>query len=356
MRLKKAIRIVSVNLMLLAVGLLILELAFGDWLTSHNLNKLNLLWNQDLTFDASGLYDAGDGRVRYKRDMYALRGDYGTPDQIDILTVGGSTTDQRYITEGATWQDVLQREFVAHGKALHVANAGVDGQSTLGHLKDFEWWFPTIPGLHPRYCVLYVGLNDFWLQTAEPFDDLDAPGADFLRRQIGHKSALYHLYRTIRGAVLVRMVRAGHLRTDFSTVRWVNVPRASHHVEMMRPLLQKYAERLRLLDHKVRAMGARPVFVTQPTHRCRYERRQVLGTDEEMSFYGVVINGVDYCIMIHLQNEKTMDICKDLNGICLDLASELAFDDEDFYDEYHNTPRGAEKIGTYLFEKLKGIV
>ena len=57
--------------------------------------------------------------------------------------------------------------------------------------------------------------------------------------------------------------------------------------------------------------------------------------------------------MMRMLNDKTMEFCHAVGGICLDLASELEFNDSDFYDFYHNTPRGAEKIGLYLYQKLQ---
>lgn len=43
-------------------------------------------------------------------------------------------------------------------------------------------------------------------------------------------------------------------------------------------------------------------------------------------------------------------------GICIDLAKELTFEDEDFYDGAHNTPQGAKKIGRYLYTKLHNVL
>ena len=38
------------------------------------------------------------------------------------------------------------------------------------------------------------------------------------------------------------------------------------------------------------------------------------------------------------------------------LDSELVFDyEKDFYDDMHTTPLGSEKIGKYLYEKLKHL-
>jgi hypothetical protein len=39
----------------------------------------------------------------------------------------------------------------------------------------------------------------------------------------------------------------------------------------------------------------------------------------------------------------------------VDLANELKFVPDDFYDLVHNTPQGARKIGLFLSAKLVGL-
>ena len=67
--------------------------------------------------------------------------------------MGGSTTDQRYITDGQTGQDVFQQEFAITGKNIVVANAGIDGQSSFGYIKNFDYWFPNILSLKSKYVL-----------------------------------------------------------------------------------------------------------------------------------------------------------------------------------------------------------
>jgi len=131
-----------VNFTLLVIGILVAEIFFGNWFYPDNLNRLNIIRSRTVKYDIAGLYDSSSKAISITRDQYGLRGAFQLPADIDILTVGGSTTDQRYITDGKTWQDVLQQKFESIGKNVKVANAGVDGQSTFGHIKNFDWWFP----------------------------------------------------------------------------------------------------------------------------------------------------------------------------------------------------------------------
>ena len=353
---RKTLKVVFVNVLLLFVGVLLLEIVFGGWLSTNKLNKLNLIRDVDLTYDVGKLYQAENKQIRYKRDSFGFRGNYGAPGQIDILTVGGSTTDQRYVSEGATWQDIVQREFAAHRKTVRVANAGVDGQSTFGHIKNFDWWFPFIPNLKAKYFLFYLGINDFHKEANNDYDELyDSPTSTYGRLKAGIKerSVFYHWYQTLKGISAARSNKVEHRSVNFQNQQWTDAPRITNHRELIAPRLRAYEQRLKALDERVRRLGALPIYVTQPIRRCKNINGKTVGTVETESFEGVEIDGVDSCIMMRLMNNKTMEFCHSVGGICLDLASEVEFEDGDFYDFYHNTPRGAEKTGIYLYRKLQ---
>lgn len=99
-----------------------------------------------------------------------------------------------------------------------------------------------------------------------------------------------------------------------------------------------------------------PIYASQPIRRCWQSGGQTVGVARtRLTYDGAGINGVDQCIMMRLLNDVTMDFCRHSGGVCIDLASELEFDDADFYDFYHNSPKGAEKIGRYLHRKLGSL-
>ena len=69
--------------------------------------------------------------IYYSRDQWGLRGEsFKNPSDVKMLTVGGSTTDQRYITEGETWQDVM---------ATTLKDSGIDFDAEMQRIqKDFK--------------------------------------------------------------------------------------------------------------------------------------------------------------------------------------------------------------------------
>ena len=58
----------------------------------------------------------------------------------DIIFVGGSTINQKFLNYEDTIVGRLQKRF----EKIKIINAGVDGMSILGHINSFELWFDKI--------------------------------------------------------------------------------------------------------------------------------------------------------------------------------------------------------------------
>lgn len=350
-RRRRILGIVLINFTVLGFGIVMLEVLFGAWFNPNRLNRLNLI-REPLEYDVAGLYETRSPIINYSRDKYGLRGQYGgDPSRIDILTVGGSTTDQRYISDGSTWQDVLQEQCAAVGTPVAVANAGVDGQTTFGHIKNFEWWFPYIPGLRPKFILFYVGLNDFYADNETAFDAIDTQSGPVVTA-IKEKSALWYLVRTIRGAYRARAVlRINHQKVDLSHVRWTAQPLQEDY-GFIAPRLTAYAARLRTLVRLTRHLGAEPIFVTQPSRYFKWTNGGLQGRMEITDYAGRQINGVDYYHMMREFNGAMASVARETDVTLVDLAATSDWQDRDFYDFAHMTPTGARKVGLALFERL----
>ena len=341
--------VVAINLALLAAGIVALELVFGNWRDPNRMNRLNLLRDVTLTYATAGLYDGAPERITYTRDRYGFRGPYPAPSAIDILTIGGSATDQRYIADGQTWQDVLAAGLSRPGRPVSVVNAGVDGQSTIGHLRNFQWWFPYVPGLRPRFVLYYVGVNDFLVRAAN--DELVA--APSWLTTLRDSSALYAMAVKARGLYRARVSAGlGHARVDFSRIAWTRQPALDDHTVVLQPFEQQYRERLRLLMARTTALGATPICVTQASRYYRGEGSDVVGVAQSIPFGDAWVNGVDFFHIMIALDKALFDECGGAGGVTLDAARQVAWTDADFYDFLHNTPAGARKLGEYLHANL----
>ena len=344
-------RAVVVILAGVATGIALLELLFGG----NRLNPLSIPIDVDLRLDASELYSGEEPTVRYRRDRFGFRGEYSHPSTIDILTLGGSTTDQRFLDDSRTWQSVMSAVFEETGEAVEIVNAGVDGQSTVGNLENFVHWFPAVPDLRPKYVLVYVGTNDMFLDGTgtSRFDQPERGGiADhFLKR-----SALFNLYRKLKGAYLAEQVLlVGHGSLRPAEIGWTMVPLAGNIDWAGDPSfaqgLSEFEQRLRALHEEIAKLRAKPILVTQRSRHYKQVNGAVWGMDREWTLFGHKTNGVDLSRLMSLQFARTMAVCRDLGAVCVDTAV-LEYEDSDFYDAVHNTPSGAGKLGLFLYAEL----
>jgi hypothetical protein len=351
--LKRAARILLVNLAVLLALALAIELALGTWFFGPNLGALNVHTNLHLRLSGSPYYPPGTV-VNYNRDRYGLRGDYGgDPAKITLLAVGGSTTNEVTVGDADTWTGVLERGLRESGATVTVANAGADGHSTLGHIKSFELWFPKIPGLKPREILYFIGINERGVAAdANAGADTLVHSTEYrrLRSYVENNSAIVRGVRVVRGWFAARRIGVQHGtgKVETKDSRWVPSPPPEGLAERLRSQLDAYRQRLRILHAKTAAFGATPIYVTQINGNGRLINgvlHQVEGSDGATAF-----------AELELYNGELRRFCAETQARCIDLAAELSFGPGDFYDTYHTTPQGSRKIGIYLASKIAPIL
>ncbi|MBC6426372.1 MAG: SGNH/GDSL hydrolase family protein [Ekhidna sp.] len=349
-------KLIFINGLILFIGCAVLELIFGGWFNEDNrLNGLNLIRNKTYIY-TSDLYTETPIEIKYSRDKYGLRGNsiLNTPEKIDILTIGGSTTDQRYITDGKTWQDVLENCFKKEGREVLVANAGVDGQSTFGHIKNFEIWFPKIPNLNTKYILFYIGINDFYLiENERVFDNL---GYNNLRK-IKDNSVFYNLLRTIKGIWTANRRKLGHQKIDFTDYKYTNEDITPNELySLYKNNLKGFEGRLSILLNHAKRLNAEPIFITQPSLKFKLnEEGNLTGVTNINYIYDYPYNGFDYYHLLSMLNESIKKIAGS-ETLVVELTPKFIWEEEDFYDFVHNTPQGAEKLGKEIYRQIKNKV
>jgi len=362
----KIFKILGFNAGILLAGIVVLELIFGGWFTDSdpmlNFARLkNVHWSYKTPWEPDG--------AKYSRDRFGLRGLDGPPRDVFILTVGGSTTDQRYLSTDRTWQEVLQSKFERSGGSFDVVNAGIDGQSTVGHIKNFSQWFNRIEGLRPKYVLFYIGVNDFYIGEDNIWD-ANLEKKNIFKSTI-NKSALVAAGRIVRDIVRNRTRDAVVDQIPGHSFDGIDASGYGPDRKLKSCCDDPYlVESMAGLHRRVKALagltgdlGARAIFVNQ---------RSALWTRRDSGITGAPalryahpstlknlgeITGVDRHDIEALQAGTIMDACRETDAICVDFLNEIRFDVEaDFYDPIHNTPKGAEVIGRYLYEKLKPAI
>lgn len=360
-KVRNAARIIAANIGLLIAVLVIAELIFGNWIFGPDFGFLNIRHDERHVLDISE-FMPGRESITYSRDSHGLRGDYGgDPAGIDILVIGGSTTNERFIDDADIWTQRLADNFAAAGQAVRIANGGVDGQSSRGHIKAFELWFPNIAGLKPKMVLAYVGINDTAVtgDDASKFDDMRSPG---LGRRVRHyvinHSVLYNQFRRVRGAFRARGAKLMHGGNSFKTGLWKPVNKVSSPASLKAELagrLGAYGRRLAILAAAIQRFGAEPVFVTQPLGAFRSRNGGLEKLVQPGAFAkNPEVSDKDLATM-GLFNGVTRAVCAAQKLRCIDLASLLQFKDGDFYDPLHTTPAGSQRIADFLFTALQPL-
>jgi lysophospholipase L1-like esterase len=362
---KKALFIaIGVSASLLA-GLVLFEIVFGNWFHQDKwlpTRQLNIIRQQKITYDVQNIQGHDSATVEYTRDAFGLRGSCRRPEDIGIVTIGGSTTDQRLINDGQTWQDVLQKEAREQlGKSVCVSNAGVDGHSTFGHLKSLQQWFPLIEGLKPKLYVLYIGVNDAGIRLTprDAFDTFNPNDTSIPQTSVWDKSATYQIYQLLRSVAASNTTRsiaayAGHAKRPPLLTEYT----ASTHSPGIDALIDKntvlFSRRLNAIIDEISKNKGVVVCVSQPHLFTRSVQGQLRGVENAFDFEGKIYNGLDYARSIHHLNQAMQALCTQRQGFFIDMASK-EFSTSDFYDLVHNTPAGAERLGKLLFGELNRI-
>ena len=155
----KFLRITLINIFIGLILFCSLEILFGYWFDEDNLGPYVREYRmRKNTYDV--VFEKKRYVFEYKRNYYGFRGEEIPLDQISAVLVGGSTADERYKPEKFTITEVINKEISREISNIKLFNAGIEGQSTRGHLANLKYWFPKLKNFKPKYLIYYIGIND----------------------------------------------------------------------------------------------------------------------------------------------------------------------------------------------------
>lgn len=168
-------KVASLNIIFLLLFISIVEFFLGSWRnnffgSNEYIQIPHLTRNKIYEYDVTNLYSSKKQiKIKYKRDKFGYRSKDLISNRPIVLTIGGSTTDQHYVTEGQTFQDILDLKV----KKYDFVNGGVDGQGSYGHLLSISNWHSKfLDKNNISTIIFYIGLNDIRLLNKE-FTDWD---------------------------------------------------------------------------------------------------------------------------------------------------------------------------------------
>jgi lysophospholipase L1-like esterase len=274
--------------------------------------------------------------------------------RLTLVTIGGSTTECLFLSDGKTWTDVLARRLASAWPDIWVNNAGLDGQSTYGHLillRDF------VVSLRPTVAVFLVGVNDLGLDSLNSYDGSLLPNRPSWRSAgifLADHSEVAGLAQNLLRLSRARKAGFGHSEIDLTklTVIEHNAEVSAATIRQYRSSLPGFGERLIAIAELCRQNGIDPVFVTQPA---LYGDGIDPATGINLATLQVrgAANGRLWWSVQEMYNDVTRGVARDRHLLLIDAARELPKDSRLFYDFIHFTNDGAARLGQIVASHLE---
>lgn len=359
-----------------------------------------------------------DPYIEIKRNSLGFRGkepNKSIPELFSIITMGGSTTECVVLSDGSTWPDILEQKLSLNISDLWVGNAGVDGQSSFGHIPYLE---ESVAPKKPKVILFLIGANeqnqyyldehtsertvDFGVDEKTNYDikPVHHPRVKkgyyislFFRWVNRHRdsSSIFLTLAELRRRHLAQFIPNSYKTVDFEKLKQRPDLLLEHYtfnnqevqlsgeVEIdLRKLPQKSRDISRVLnelraqvDYKKkvrsnlqrlidlsRANQALPVFITQPAlfgNGKDPETGVNLATMELQSGnvgWGHGLSGLEMWTMLEAYNNIVREVAKQNKVKLIDLAKQMPKNSLYYYDFIHYSKPGAQVVSEIIYKEL----
>ena len=346
-KIKKKIKLVSINITFFFLLVILFELLFGYWFDKYNFGPY-MREHRLKKIPYQMTYNEKEYNYTYIRNSFAFRGGEIDPKKIEIIMVGGSTTDERYKPENLSIVGKLNSKLIDSGSMRQIVNAGVEGQSTFGHIHNFKYWFSRIENFKPSYIIFYIGVNDTRSLKDSFLQDgmIESPNKlDSFLDNIKSRSFLADQLRKIKHKYYNKNENKRIVYDyDHSMKKYKKKYFYLNYEEKLEiydldfvkkkneAIIKKYLKNVDILHNLSKSMGAEPIFINQ------------------------IMQQDDFAEVLFSINRALISHCNIKNYKCIDLAKELRATDDFWWDGVHTTPKGSEAIANHIFPKLKNFI
>jgi lysophospholipase L1-like esterase len=316
-------------------------------------------------------------------NSFGMRGDV-PPDEgrYRLLTIGGSTTICVYLDDAKAWPYLLQQRLrdALGPESVWVGNVGRPGHSTAEHVLQVDKLLQQPPEVDA--LVLLIGINDLLMSlsntTGAParvdpdpramlrrafsvFPDWDEDSPWYLRNAVGRLIRL-------RGWHPMPFQKEGIYAMD-EKGRFVEMLREYRRAAAsFRPAppdlsaaLSGYTRNVNAIIDLAEKAGVRVIFLTQPTlwapEMTRAERDLLWAGGP--NFFHLKPGAKYYSAealagAMKTYNDALLEVCREREAECVDMASEFPRNTTVFYDDAHFTEAGsamlAQRLAAYLMK------
>lgn len=307
----------------------------------------------DIRADARSRSDQLEAHVVHTKNSLGFRGPEPPADFASwttIVAVGGSTTECFYLGDGKTWPERLGARLQGEVRKVWVDNAGLDGHSSFGHLLLTR---QAIVPLRPKVALYLAGLNDMFTDAPHDLDRVRVDPAEVLADHSALAATLLNLYRWKKtraiedlGSMPKPVALRDRPRYDMRAAE------AARLWAEQEPRLAGFRRRLEQLVAVDREHHIEPVLITQPTLLGGIDARTGLDTRPMEVEVWQHVDGAFAWRLLERYNDVTREVGRDRGVLVVDLARQLPKDSGYFYDFFHFTDAGADRVGAIVHDGL----
>jgi lysophospholipase L1-like esterase len=314
-------------------------------------NKLQLPINRKYIIKDLGIPKL-DKEIYLKINWLGFRGKNPPKDFADYLTiiaVGGSTTYCLYNSDGQTWVDLLGKKLETSFQKVWINNAGLDGQSTIGHRILME---DIIVNLKPKVVLFLVGANDQFLDEHKNMTQYLKKTPKLIENLLVNSETYYYItnfyryYEAQKIGMFHDPVDMNKLGNQEMTEKQAHEAKEEHR----KKYLTSYSERLIKLIQISRKHGIEPIFITQP-----YLLGEGIDDVSGVNLANVKVrsyNGKVAWQILELYNDVLRQTGKEHQVLVIDLAREFPKNSKYYYDFYHYTNEGSTLVADLIYNRL----
>ena len=342
------IKILFINFLVFLISITIIEIFFGYWFSDHGfgpyMREHRLKKNRVVLSYNNVQYD-----YYYKRNYHGFRGEEMDPSQIEAVMIGGSTTDERYKPIKFSIAENLNLLLEKNGYNFKITNAGIEGQTTYGHIYNFKHWFPKLKNFSPKLYIFYTGINDF---SFDPDHDenynyerdgnvINADVVEVFFDTFKSNSFFYDRLRILKQKYYStsKTVKYDHdSYKELKDLEYINFKKALelHDLKKLKikykKIISNYLERIKILNSYATKNNAIAIFINQVLAD---------GNKKERLF---------------ILNYSLIEYCQNNNMHCIDLAAKLNGRYNYWWDTTHTTALGSKVIAETVIDDLIKII
>jgi lysophospholipase L1-like esterase len=318
--------------------------------TSVRGNQIVLVANRSWTYTA-GASSQLDATIVHRKNNIGFRGeDYEAgEDVLRIFTIGGSTTEDVYLTEGKTWSDHLRRLLETNLPGLWLNNAGFTGHSTFGHQILLE---DHIVEYEPDVLIFLVGINDVDRPELDTALRSSEPKIFDLAARSELVALALNLYRSSRAVNRKISHNTEGLRESWLVTWEIGEKEKQAAIDYNEGLLDAYRARLTKLVETSRGIGAEPILMTQPV---LYGDGIDDRTGLDLGRISIPpVDGQTAWKVLQRYNDVTRQVAADHEVLLVDLAIKLPKSSRYFYDTIHFSNEGSAAIARIVHQSICG--